>query len=224
MKILAKTLIIVTALSATAPLFAQISRVDSKLPWSWSNRADRTIFNAAKAGRTEHDAALLHQAEALLQRDRDMHDGYPKHDLEYYYNSLKAGQQPEVTASVSETKQYDPSLLQLAEAMLQHDKDIHGGYAQHDLDYYYNLLSTKIFVHDENSANAKKEAEYCIYCGEPILQNNQQCTSHAVSQCRTTCPDCGQNLRDEKNLVNGEHRCRFKTRITPAAPKAEQTK
>ena len=125
---------------------------------------------------------------------------------------------------VIETKQYDPSLLQLAEAMLQHDKDIHGGYAQHDLDYYYNLLSTKIFVHDENSANAKKEAEYCIYCGEPILQNNQQCTSHAVSQCRTTCPDCGQNLRDEKNLVNGEHRCRFKTRITPAAPKAEQAK
>lgn len=37
---------------------------------------------------TEIDPGALHQAEALLQADRDAHSGYPEHTLEYYYQQV----------------------------------------------------------------------------------------------------------------------------------------
>ena len=36
----------------------------------------------------EIDEPVLYQAEALLQADRDAHDGNPEHTLEYYYKQL----------------------------------------------------------------------------------------------------------------------------------------
>lgn len=64
----------------------------------------------------------------------------------------------------------------------------------------------------------KKKPEYCIYCGEEIKTSGQICpTSECGVKCTVNCPDCGQNLRDPKNLgPDGLHRCRFKSRIKPA--------
>lgn len=38
----------------------------------------------------ELDPVLVHRAEALLQKDRDDHNGYPEHSFEYYYQQLDA--------------------------------------------------------------------------------------------------------------------------------------
>ena len=84
-----------------------------------------------------------------------------------------------------------------------------------------------VYTIDEKYHGAKHECaqtkndttEYCIYCGEAIVKNNQACSAVPGGACTVNCPDCGKNLRDKKNLINGEHRCKFKTRITPVAPK-----
>ena len=69
-------------------------------------------------------------------------------------------------------------------------------------------------------AKQQEEPRYCIYCGELIKNSNQKCAASKRIVCTTSCPDCGANLRDSKNLSpDGVHHCRFKTRIKPAAPK-----
>ena len=223
MKIFSKTLMILTAVVFAAPAFAQISKADSNLPWSWSSQADaratRSIIKAAKTSHEKHDEALRCKAEELLQQDRDAHKGYAQHDLDYYYNLLKGSAQP---AAAQQATPKDPALLQVAEAMLQYDRDTHNGYAQHDLDYYYNLLETQIFTETKAQPKNARSAEYCIYCGEEITSDYQKCPAQEAAPCRATCPDCGKDLRDTKNLINGEHRCRFKTRIIPVAPKVTE--
>ena len=62
--------------------------------------------------------------------------------------------------------------------------------------------------------------QHCIFCGEPIESEFQSCQAVKGGYCTVQCPDCGKNLRDPKNLTQGEHRCKFKTRIVPAEPKA----
>ena len=65
----------------------------------------------------------------------------------------------------------------------------------------------------------KDTVEYCIYCGEPIVENNQKCTVAKGMDCRVRCPECTANLRDPKNVnAAGTHYCRFKLVIKPVKP------
>ena len=65
----------------------------------------------------------------------------------------------------------------------------------------------------------KDTVEYCIYCGEPIVENNQKCTVAKGMDCRVRCPECTVNLRDPKNVnAAGTHYCRFKLVIKPVTP------
>ncbi len=58
---------------------------------------------------------------------------------------------------------------------------------------------------------------YCIKCGKEFEgRSNPDCS--VSGKCTIQCPECGMNLRDEQNLVNGTHHCKFKGRYTPVAP------
>ena len=58
---------------------------------------------------------------------------------------------------------------------------------------------------------------YCIKCGKEFEgRSNPDCS--VSGKCTIQCPDCGMNLRDEQNLINGTHHCKFKGRYTPVAP------
>ena len=65
------------------------------------------------------------------------------------------------------------------------------------------------------------EKDYCIYCGEEIKEANQHCSAQNYQGlCTVKCPDCGENLRNPKNLRGGKtHYCKFKMVITPVQPK-----
>lgn len=113
----------------------------------------------------------------------------------------------------------DVDALYRAEELLQADRDAHDGYAVHTLEYYYEQTAGKAPAkNDQKTAKLKKaKTEYCIYCGEAILKDGQVCTAQGYGcRCTTSCPDCGQNLRDPRHTINGEHRCKFKTRIKVA--------
>ena len=219
MKEISKMLVALTAVILGAPAFAQSHDPHANEQWSLGAKNDsqleRSIVKAARNSQQRHEEGLLHQAEALLQKDRDEHDGYAKHTLEYYYDLLKSGRQPAGEAVTAPDR--DPALLHQAEALLQKDREEHGGYAKHTLDYYYKVVSEQ----GAKAAPAKK-TEYCIYCGNPIVKDYQKCPAQELAPCRSTCPDCGKDLNNPKHLINGEHRCRFKTRITPVAPKIQE--
>ena len=63
-----------------------------------------------------------------------------------------------------------------------------------------------------------KIKNYCIYCGEKIVKQGQRCNpSKTAPLCTVSCPECGANLRDPKNLCkDGVHHCKFKLLIHPA--------
>ena len=70
---------------------------------------------------------------------------------------------------------------------------------------------------------AKRAKDYCIYCGEEIVQSNQHCSSGKETFCTVRCPECALDLRNPDNLTpNGVHYCKFKFTIKPALPKTKK--
>lgn len=122
----------------------------------------------------------------------------------------------DLCSSMAEENELDPILLEQAEELLQADREAHGGYARHSLEFYYSELKeaqAENAAADQNAQAAQKH--YCIYCGEEIDRDNKPCPqSNGLQTCRSTCPECGEDLNTTKNLVNNIHRCKFKGEYT----------
>ena len=122
----------------------------------------------------------------------------------------------DLCSSMAEENELDPILLEQAEELLQADREAHGGYARHSLEFYYLELKeaqAENAAADQNAQAAQKH--YCIYCGEEIDRDNKPCPqSNGLQTCRSTCPECGEDLNTTKNLVNNIHRCKFKGEYT----------
>lgn len=122
----------------------------------------------------------------------------------------------DLCSSMAEENELDPILLEQAEELLQADREAHGGYARHSLEFYYLELKeaqAENAAADQNAQTAQKH--YCIYCGEEIDRDNKPCPqSNGLQTCRSTCPECGEDLNTTKNLVNNIHRCKFKGKYT----------
>ena len=122
----------------------------------------------------------------------------------------------DLCSSMAEENELDPILLEQAEELLQADREAHGGYARHSLEFYYSELKeaqAENAAADQNAQTAQKH--YCIYCGEEIDRDNKPCPqSNGLQTCRSTCPECGEDLNTTKNLVNNIHRCKFKGEYT----------
>ena len=122
----------------------------------------------------------------------------------------------DLCSSMAEENELDPILLEQAEELLQADREAHGGYARHSLEFYYLELKeaqAENAAADQNAQAAQKH--YCIYCGEEIDRDNKPCPqSNGLQTCRSTCPECGEDLNTTKNLVNNIHRCKFKGKYT----------
>ena len=122
----------------------------------------------------------------------------------------------DLCSSMAEENELDPILLEQAEELLQADREAHGGYARHSLEFYYSELKeaqAENAAADQNAQAAQKH--YCIYCGEEIDRDNKPCPqSNGLQTCRSTCPECGEDLNTTKNLVNNIHRCKFKGKYT----------
>lgn len=129
------------------PLLAQVNNAGKQpLQTQVENAVLRTQAQQKLIEPTEDDPYLLIRAEELWQADRNIHSGYPKHDLKYYYNWLLEQEKAEVAKahSVHAANSYpletDPRLLIRAEELLQDDRNAHNGNAVHSLEHYYNLL------------------------------------------------------------------------------------
>lgn len=122
----------------------------------------------------------------------------------------------DLCSPMAEENELDPILLEQAEELLQADREAHGGYARHSLEFYYSELKEaqeENAAADQNAQAAQKH--YCIYCGEEIDRDNKPCPqSNGLQTCRSTCPECGENLNTTKNLVKNIHRCKFKGEYT----------
>lgn len=122
----------------------------------------------------------------------------------------------DLCSPMAEENELDPILLEQAEELLQADREAHGGYARHSLEFYYLELKeaqAENAAADQNAQAAQKR--YCIYCGEEIDRDSKPCPeSNGLQTCRSTCPECGEDLNTTKNLVNNIHRCRFKGEYT----------
>ena len=154
------------------------------------------------AEENELDPILLEQAEELLQADREAHGGHPRHSLEFYYLELRAEQQ-EAAAKTAETPLTCVRCGQPIEA------------GQHCAATDYTGLCSPMAEEAENAAadqNAQAaQKHYCIYCGEEIDRDNKPCPqSNGLQTCRSTCPECGEDLNTTKNLVKDIHYCKFK--------------
>ena len=118
----------------------------------------------------------------------------------------------DLCSSMAEENELDPILLEQAEELLQADREAHGGYARHSLEFYYSELKeaqAENAAADQNAQAAQKH--YCIYCGEEIDRDNKPCPqSNGLQTCRSTCPECGEDLNTTKNLVKDIHYCKFK--------------
>ena len=118
----------------------------------------------------------------------------------------------DLCSPMAEENELDPILLEQAEELLQADREAHGGYARHSLEFYYLELKEaqeENAAADQNAQAAQKH--YCIYCGEEIDRDNKPCPqSNGLQTCRSTCPECGEDLNNPTNLVNNIHRCKFK--------------
>ena len=122
----------------------------------------------------------------------------------------------DLCSPMAEENELDPILLEQAEELLQADREAHGGYARHSLEFYYSELKEaqeENAAADQNAQAAQKH--YCIYCGEEIDRDNKPCPqSNGLQTCRSTCPECGEDLNNPTNLVNNIHRCKFKGKYT----------
>ena len=163
---------------------------------------DYTGLCSPIAEENELDPILLEQAEELLQADREAHGGHPRHSLEFYYLELRAEQQ-EAAAKTAETPLTCVRCGQPIEA------------GQHCAATDYTGLCSPMAEEAENAAadqNAQAaQKHYCIYCGEEIDRDNKPCPqSNGLQTCRSTCPECGEDLNTTKNLVKNIHYCKFK--------------
>ena len=122
----------------------------------------------------------------------------------------------DLCSPMAEENELDPILLEQAEELLQADREAHGGYARHSLEFYYSELKEaqeENAAADQNAQAAQKH--YCIYCGEEIDRDNKPCPqSNGLQTCRSTCPECGEDLNNPTNLVKNIHRCKFKGEYT----------
>ncbi len=106
----------------------------------------RAQAHRTMASEVDLDPQILTQAEARLQKDRDVHSGYAKHNLLYYYNQILAEQnqtkvgQKETQVSFYALEENDPYILTRAEELLQKDRNAHSGYPVHNLSYYYQQV------------------------------------------------------------------------------------
>ena len=117
---------------------------------------------------------------------------------------------------MAEIDALDPILLDQAEELVQADREAHGGYARHSWEFYYLQLKEAQAENASKNQDAQTQPKrYCIYCGKEIDKNYKPCPeSNGVQACTSICPECGQDLNDPKNLVNGTHRCKFKGKYT----------
>ena len=197
MKKFVQTASILAAVMFAVPAFAQVRHVyplSEEEQKETAGTVERAIVQAARAAR---------KAQQLLQQKADAPQDKP---------TLSAPR------------------LQAAQKIWKFDKKINNGKPLHTVQYYYNLLEKEI---PSCSADSTIQAvpcttedgavEYCIFCGEAITELNQKCPTQEVLMCRTTCPECGKDLRNPKNLSpDGKHHCRFKLHLKPVAPKTPE--
>ncbi len=235
MKTITRMLAILTAVAFTAPAFAQADTHarDQKASKQISAAIERGVKRAVKRAVTpKYDPALLTQAEVLLQQDRDAHRGYAQHDLAYYYKLLKNKAQdpswPKCTRcgqAIEGNGQHCPAAHYTGlctSHQVQPAKQQDETFPSHCPKCGHAYTTDERYHGATHECKVEEETKYCIYCGEAIVENNQKCSAVQGADCTVNCPDCGKNLRDEKNLINGEHRCKFKSRLTPVPAKKVQ--
>lgn len=104
-----KTILTLLLVLGAFPLLAQVNSA-GKQPLQ--TQVENTVLRAQAQQQliepTEDDPYLLIRAEELWQADRNIHSGYPKHDLKYYYNWLlqqeKAKAKPAQPADIGTKK------------------------------------------------------------------------------------------------------------------------
>ena len=149
-----------------------------------------------------NDPVLLEKAEKLMQENCEAHGGHPSHTMEFYYLELW-GEQQEAAAKTAETPLTCVRCGQPIEA------------GQHCAATDYTGLCSPMAEEAENAAAAQNaqaaQKHYCIYCGEEIDRDYKPCPqSNGLQTCRSTCPECGEDLNTTKNLVKDIHYCKFK--------------
>ena len=223
MKSMKWMLALLAAVIVTVPAFAQSQDPHAKEKWENGKLISAAIERAAVKAVREHKASHCPQCDAQYTIDEKYHgvkhecapaekdapnacarcgqEVRPgQHCAAADYNALCAASEPQ--PAEKEQAQNEASHCPKCGAKYTVDEKYHG------------------VKHHCRPAAEQHSIQHCIFCGEPIESEFQSCQAVKGGYCTVQCPDCGKNLRDPKNLTQGEHRCKFKTRIVPAEPKA----
>lgn len=145
----------------------------------------------------EVDPGLLYKAEELLQQDRDAHNGYAQHSLEYYYQKVSGKGQNNAVRCVRCDEEVGPGRHCSATGyttLCTASSETRQNAAQHN-PYFKG-------GDPHNAANYEK----CFRCGQPITDErlNGKCPADCDVRCtpaskadaaKHTCYRCGKSFR-----------------------------
>ena len=188
-------LLVLAAVTLSWPVCAQSQDPHAKEKWGNGKLISAAIERAAVKAVREHKDSHCPQCGAQYTIDEKYHG--VKHECAAQENSVnrcaRCGQKVfpgQHCAAVDYTElcsdsapvqekqeEINEGLLHQAEALLQHDRDIHNGYSKHDLNYYYNLLK-----------NEQKTARICARCGQDLLPGQHCAAADYTNLCSDSAP------------------------------------